>query len=232
MITLAIHQPNYLPWLGYFHKICHCDCFVLLDDVPFQQGNARSLTSRARIAGANGPFWITVPVKHGGTQLPVCDTMIVDDNRWKKKHLRALEHSYAKTPYFNEIYALLQPVLEKEEHALSVLNTALIRLICEWLEIPASFILSSSLGLEGYHRNDKIIAICRKLGAGSYLSGAGARKYQDESLFEEAGIALRYMDFNHPPYRRGGQEFYPGLSIADALFHCGKEVKTLISCRQ
>jgi len=112
------------------------------------------------------------------------------------------------------------------------MNTALISGICEWLEITSPLVLSSSLGLKEYQRNDRIIAICRELGAATYLSGEGARKYQNESLFLEAGITLRYMDFNHPLYNRAGQKFFPGLSIADALFYCGKEVKPLISCIQ
>jgi hypothetical protein len=225
---IAIHQPNYFPWLGYFAKIARADVFVLLDDVRFQRGNATSITNRTKVKTRQGPQWLTVPVTRGGSSL-IRDVTIDYQRNWVKKHLDTLRFTYARSPFFSEVHGLVEETLAHRPEGLATLNELGIRAVCGLLTIATPIVLSSSLGLDAGDKNLRIVEICRALGATVYLSGAGARRYNDEAMFAAHGVALEYNRFEHPVYPQLHGPFVPGLSALDALFNRGPGLAELLA---
>ncbi len=216
--TIAIHQPNYIPWLGYFHKILNSDIFVALDHVEFTR---RGFTNRNRVKGPNGVVWLTVPVKVE-LHVPIKDVKIDNSRDWRRKHINTLKAFYGKAPYFDDIFSLIEEVYERDWNMLEDLNLALINKIMEILNIRRKIILSRNLNIQGKKMN-MIIEICKKVGGKVYLSGKGAMKYQDPEIFEKNGIKLVYQEFEHPIYPQRFGEFVPNLSILDILFNVGPD---------
>ncbi len=231
MKTIAIHQPNYFPWLGYFYKASACDVFVILDDVDFQHGNTSSLTNRTRLKGPNGPFWMTVPVKRKNISSRISDIQIDNTQNWQKKHLKSLSVCYGRCPFYSHYYEMADSLLKGDFISLSDLNTAIIIQICNILDIKTEIVLSGDLDLPPAAKDEKIVAICRHLGGSHYLSGTGAKKYNRPGLFEEAGIELLYTHFTQPEYPQQYGPFVPGLSVLDALFNTGSDVKKVFSLK-
>jgi hypothetical protein len=224
----GIHQPNYMPWPGYFHKILRSDVFVILDNVDFQQGNSNSITSRTKIKGGNGEILLTVPVKRSEEKM--LNGILTDNNQpWAKKHLKSIQLSYTKAPFFKEYFPVFEQVLSQSYSSLSHLNVSLILKICELLEITTPVLMASELNIEEEGRNERIVKICQKVGADTYLCGKGGRKYMEESVFVQGEIAVQYTDFRPTDYPQLYGAFIPGLSILDSLLNIGKEqVRSLI----
>jgi hypothetical protein len=220
MTVLAMHQPNYLPWLGYFEKMHRADVFVLLDAVQYPRG--RSVANRNRIRAGDGELLLTVPVHvPGGREGKASYTEVeLGDERWRKKHLRSLEQAYGRAPYFSSCFPPLAAIITGSE-SFCELTVALVRFVARALGIGTPTPRLSELGLAPGAKNELTIALCRHFGAGVYLSGTGARSYNDEPGLAAAGIELRYLDFEHPAYRQQGTGFVPKLSAIDALFNCG-----------
>lgn len=221
MTVAAIHQPNYLPWLGYFHKIKSADIFVFLDTVDYQSGNAFSVTNRARIKGANGAVLLTVPVSGKTASRRIQDVCVDSSTPWARRHLRSIELSYRRAPYFRPVFEVLEPVLSSLPVSLADLNSRLIIGVSRYLGLSARLVSASSLGIETVDRNQRLIEVCQKVGATAYLSGQGGRKYNDEALFLQHGIRLGYRSFVHPEYPQLYGNFVAGLSVIDAIFNCG-----------
>jgi GNAT superfamily N-acetyltransferase len=216
--TVAIHQPNYIPWLGYFYKIFKSDCFVFLDDVSFP---TRSFVNRNRVCINASARWLTIPIRRE------FDTIIRDavpaEPGWHKSHLRSLELSYKRAPHFGSVFPLVASVLEKHGDAnLGQLNSALIECIARHLEIGSSFLYSSSLPITG-SGEDRILNLVKAVGGQTYISGSGAAGYQSGDSFRQQGIELQYSNFTPSPYPQQAAEFLPGLSILDALFNVGRD---------
>jgi len=218
---VAIHQPNFLPWLGYFYKIYKADVFVFLDNVQFSKN---SYQNRVKIKTTQGALWLTQPVLHNFGQL-TNKTKLNNHDKWIDKHLKTLEMNYKKAKYFEEIYNLLKEVyFKKNWEYMSEINITFIKSICNYLGIEKKFLLATDLNLQG-SSTDLLIAIIKKVGGNTYLSGIGGKKYQDEEKFAQSNIKLIYSDFTHPIYPQLWGEFIPWLSIIDLLFNCGKESK-------
>jgi hypothetical protein len=230
MKTVAIHQPNYLPWLGYFYKIRSADLFVILDSVDYQSGNASSITNRARIKTATGEMLMTVPVSKPKVTRRIDAVSIDNKQNWQRKHLNSLKTAYGKSRHFEEVYNLIESGLLRRFEYLADLNTHLIESVCGFLDIRTPILRSSSMGLaDDSEKNERILKICKHEQATSYLSGNGARKYNNEELFRDSGIELRYANFSPPTYPQLHGEFIPKLSVADCLFNCGREAGLLLS---
>jgi len=217
-MIVAVHQPNFLPWLGYFYKMAHSDVFVLLDSVAFSKN---SYTNRSRIKTPQGEQWLTVPVRHSSGQL-ISETAINDETDWRKKHLKTLEANYAKAPFFREVFDGLSAIYAAAAgDGLSGFNMRLIRFVAEYCGITTRLVVGSSLNVTG-QSTDLLVAILKALGGTTYLSGTGGSKYQSEEDYTRAGLVLRYSDFAHPTYPQLWGPFCAGLSIVDALFNCGR----------
>jgi hypothetical protein len=226
--TVAIHQPNYVPWPGYFHKLANCDVFVYLDAVQFPRG--QSFAARNRIKTPNGVVFLSIPVslpKGSEGKASYLEAAFADE-RWRKKHLKTVEQSYRQAPYFGEIHELYSNELERHE-TLVDLNIGLIDAFTSYLGIETRRVRLSELLPSFGQKTQLIIDVCRALGAGTYLSGTGGgRDYNDEELLNRHGIELRYDDFSYPTYPQLWGTFEPGLSILDLLFNCGPAGRELV----
>ncbi|MXV64242.1 hypothetical protein GS429_19665 [Natronorubrum sp. JWXQ-INN-674] len=214
-VTVAAHQPNYLPWLGYFHKIRASDVFVFLDDVEYTSG---SWINRNRIKTPDGWTWLTVPVR-GGSSGPIADVTIADED-WCETHRKSLQQNYGNAARFDTVADLFEETYARTRDSLCELNVHLVREIANRLDLECRFVRSSSLGIDAT-KADRIVDICSELDAGRYFSGTGARSYLDQSRFEANEVALTYQSFDYPDYEQRFDGFIPELSVVDALMNVG-----------
>ena len=220
MSTVAIHQPQYLPYLGFFHKLNRCDIFIALDDVQFQKGGHQN---RNKIKHQNGWQWITVPVAHSSDQL-INEVQINTRVAWARKHWQAIVTNYTPAPHFEAYSDGLKHILEQDIPDLCSLNRDLIAWVMQCLGLEQTVVLSSALDVEGT-ATERLINLCQAVGADTYLSGPGGRNYMDLGLFDEAGIEVQFQEFESPVYEQLFPEvgFIPNLSVIDALFCCGPD---------
>jgi hypothetical protein len=219
MMIVAGHQPNYLPWLGFFDKLRRSDIFIIEDDVQFER---QGFTNRNRILTAEGVRWLTVPIKHVNKPLLINEVQIANRGKpsWGRKHWLTLKHSYCKTPYWNDFEDFFRETYESEWNLLIDLNMHFIRGIMDFLGIDKPLVLGSSLTARG-KKTELIVAQCREVGADVQLAGNGCKDYIDQSLFAEQGIKFVFQDFIHPIYGQNRSRFVPNLSVVDYLFCVG-----------
>lgn len=220
MRIAAIHQPQYLPYLGFFHKLLHCDIFVVLDNVQFQKNG---LQNRNKIKTSQGWQWLTVPVIHRFGQL-INEVRISPEVFWQRKHWGALVSNYSHAPYFDLYAPGLKDLLNRKWSHLCDLNMALTQWTAEALGIKTSILYSSALKVEG-SQTEYLISICNAVEADCYLSGPGGKRYMDLMAFEAVGIAVIWQEFTTSVYEQLFPEagFVPNLSVVDALFNHGPE---------
>lgn len=225
MTTVAIHQPQYLPYLGFFHKLGHCDVFVALDNVQFQKNGVQN---RNKIKTSQGWQWLTVPVMHDFGQ-PILGVAINPNVSWQRKHWNALASNYGRAPFFNEFSPSLRLLLEQEWHNLCQLDMALTQWAMAVLKIETPIVYASQLGATG-NQTELLIKICQAVGADCYLSGPGGRRYMDLEAFAAAGITVEWQAFNAPVYSQLFPQvgFVPDLSAVDAIFNCGAEARSFL----
>jgi hypothetical protein len=227
-MRIAIHQPNYLPWCGYFHKMREVDLFVILDDCCFTKSG---VTHRVRIRTPRDTCWLTVPV--GKREVPIVRLSPDPSQDWGMRQWNVLKNSYSKAAFWSEVALWLEPLLKTRWQKLVDLNLEGIMKVAGLLGIKTPILRTSEFPEEvkrglgtGSARN---LDICRYVGATTYVSGQGARDYNDEQAFASAGIRLDYVKFNHPVYPQMGEGFIPGLSVIDLLFNCGPNSKQILS---
>ena len=223
----AAHQPLFLPWVGYFHKIDKADVFVFADNVQF---TTSGWIARNKVKTPNGSVYLTVPIKnkHHVGQI-IKDVKISDENNtWRSRHLSILKANYARSPFYQEVMNIINYVINKPWENLADLNIDFIHAICDYLEIDTRLILGSELGAEG-KKTDLIIDICKKTNADSFIIGQGASsRYVDRAVLEESDIKYVPQNFVHPEYSQNFEGFIQNLSIVDLLFNVGKKSIDLI----
>ena len=227
-IKMAMHQPNYIPWLGYFYKIYACDIFIYLDTVQYPRG--QSYAARNRIKTPNGVSFLTIPVritKGTGGKVKYSEVEFAEQN-WRDKQIKTLNMNYKRTPFYSEIIPLVQASIETAT-SLIELNIGLIEGIANYLKIDTKRLRLSEILTSYGQKTDLIVDICKAVGADIYLSGTGGgRDYNDEKLLARNGITLAYSDFIHPVYSQLWGEFTPGLSILDLLFNHGHASRKIL----
>ncbi|OQX21341.1 MAG: hypothetical protein BWK75_03290 [Candidatus Altiarchaeales archaeon A3] len=223
-MKIAIHQPNYIPWIGYFDKISKSDIFVFFDDVQFPRG--KEFANRNRIKTPQGALWLTVPIKNKGSLLKINEMEINNDIDWNIKHWKTIHTFYTNSPFFHEYEQKFENILLDKWTKLCDLNVELIKLIVSILKIDTKLVFSSELKVEG-GGTEKIINILKILDADEYLTthGPGAQRYLDEDIFRKNNIKLLFHDFKHSLYPQLFGEFIPNLSICDLLFNVGSSAK-------
>ena len=229
MKRVAIHQPNFLPWIGYFHKISLVDTFVFFDDVQFPRG--KTFGNRVKIKTNNGESWLTVPVLSKGDMADFNAMMINSSSPWQRKSMKTIELSYKKAPYFEMYREGFSRVFLEPYERLTDLNIALVKYISGVIGLKASFALSSGISeSSGLTGDDKILAILRALGATTYISGkgAGSTRYIDEERFRKENIAIEWQQYSSPQYSQLWGEFIPDLSVIDLLFNCGPDSQEIL----
>lgn len=216
-----IHQPDFLPYMGFFHRFLCAGLWVILDDVQLVTGSSRSWTSRDKIKTPYGEKWITVGVKKSPMSTNINEVYLAD-NGWKDNSLNLIIENYRKAPFFKEIFPFVEELYNHDCQKLIDFNIKSIDMIMKLFEIKIDSVLASSLKVEG-KSNERLINILKKIKATTYLSGIGARDYMNPELFEEAGIKVIWQEFKHPVYPQLHGEFIPYLSSIDLLFNCGIE---------
>lgn len=222
--VVAIHQPNFLPWLGWFAKAAQADVMVLLDDVQLERA---SPTTRVQVKSREGARFLAVPVRHG-EDVRIRDAEIAHDGRWDVRAANLLENAYHAAPGWTRHGPAILSALRSREPLLARMNERLLTLLAEALGVTTRIVRASDLGPRTEHGNLGNLEICRKLGAGTYVSGTGARKYNDPAPFAAAGVDLVYSAFVHPDYAQPHGAFVPGLSAIDLLFSAPDEAASLV----
>jgi hypothetical protein len=217
MKTIAIHQPNYIPWLGFFFKIAQVDTFVFLDDVQYSN---KAMHDFHYIKNPMGRHRLRIPVKLNFGDL-ISNVRLNNEILWQDHHLKQLEVNYKKALHFKQVYSDLADIYYQNDINLSDFNIRIIKLISSKFNIPTSFVKSSELPIVAVNKNERILSICNELNASVYYSGTGAAVYQKEIEFCDRGIELRYSTFQPFNYPQFWGEFEANVSVIDYLMHCG-----------
>ena len=230
-MILAAHQPSYLPWLGYLDKMAKADVFVVMDDLQYEEQNFQN---RNRVKLADGPAWLTVPLVRGTQADRICDKRIQNGGspkeHWARRTWRTIEIHYGKAPAFARYRDELADLWARPWERLVDLDLHVLELARRWFGIGVPVLHSSSLELVG-QKTERIIDMCRKVGARVYLSGrGGSTGYLDVELLRAAGITVMWQAFTHPvyPQRYSGLGFVPNLAFLDLLLNCGPESRSIL----
>lgn len=221
---VAIHQPNFFPWLGFFDKVIKSDHFVFFDDVYLPKKGG-TWTNRVQVIISNNKNWLTVPIdRNFSGQKKINQIKIKNEINWREKLIRSLQLSYLKHPFYSEIFPVIYSLINIEKEYLVEFNIQAIKIILENLELMSDkLVLSSELNQIG-SSNQLIVNITKRLKSKKYMCGGGAETYQNETVFEENNIKLIYQNFLHPEYPQYNQDkFIKGLSIIDCLMNLGWE---------
>lgn len=217
-LIVSIHQPAYLPWLGYFDRIAASDVFVFLDTVQFEKN---SYTNRNRIKTATGPMWLTVPVlTKGHLDKSIADIKIDASKGWDRKHLRAVEQNYRNARRYRECFPRFEALYGDHNDGLADLCYEHLRFWLAEFRIRTRVVRASELSPPGT-KSDLVVAICKMLGATGYLSGPLGRDYLDESAFQVAAIKVGYHEFSHPTYSQLYGPFAPAMAVVDYWMNDG-----------
>ncbi len=224
-MRVTILQPSYLPWLGFFEQMSRSDKFVLLDDVQYTR---RDWRNRNRIRVRENWIWLTVPVQQKSRfSQSLLETRIDNSVSWRRKHLETLRQHYCKAPFFEKYFPRCQQVYEKDWTFLFDLCLETINLIKEEMGIETPLLRSSEMKLSG-EKTERLVSICRELGATHYLSGESGSDYISQEDFSNPGIELEYQNYEHPVYPQRYPGFVPHLSTIDLLFNCGEQSLSIL----
>jgi hypothetical protein len=216
---VAIVQSNYIPWKGYFDLINMVDEFILFDDMQYTR---RDWRNRNKIKTPQGLVWLTIPVDTKGKYYQKIKETVVKDSEWPAMHWNTLAHHYARTPYFKQYRSLFEELYQHATNPfLSQINYHFLQAICQLLGITTRLTWSMDYEIvEG--KTERLVSLCRQAGASTYLSGPSARGYVDEAMFEQAKIALEFIDYaGYPEYPQLFPPFEHGVSIIDLIFNTG-----------
>lgn len=223
-MILAAHQPQFAPWLGFFDKLDRADVFVLLDNVQFKKNEWQN---RNRIKGSGGPQWLTVPVS-GGFGQRIAELDIARREDWQGRHLKTLRTCYGRAPHFVETLSRYERIACRSLEKLADLNIQLLHDLLDQMELEKKILRASELGPLPEDRDQRLIELCRKLGAETYLAGAGGRDYMDLERYRSAGLTVVFQEYRHPSYSQLFGDFAPNLSVLDLLFNCGPHSMEII----
>lgn len=214
---VVVHQPDFLPWLGFFDRLLRADLYVVLDCVQYIN---RGWMHRDRIKTPLGPQWLSLSVKKSPRGTPMSEIHLSEEVRWRDDNLALIRQNYRSAPFADEVMPQLERLYRLPTTSLVEFNLASIAGIMEQFDIHTQLIMASSLNPQG-KGNDLIVDILRSVGATHYLSGQGARAYFEPGPFAAAGIEVVWQDFAHPVYPQMHGSFVPMLSAIDLLFNCG-----------
>ena len=225
MKVVAIHQPEYLPWLGFFKKMMNAELFVFLDDVQFRK---KGWQNRNRIRINDGTALLSIPV-HTHSYPKINEVTIDNEKNWSIRHKKSILYNYARAPYFDEIKDFIESIFEKKFQYLVDLNTEIIKFIMNELEIKSKIVFSSELEISK-KGSDRVLDICKAVGADHYITGTfWAESNLRVEEFKKSNIDIEFQKFQHPIYKQIHGEFIPEMSIIDLLFNEGrKEAKKIL----
>ena len=217
-VVLGCVQPAFLAWVPFFQRMAASDVFVYLDDVEFSRNSPHN---RNRILSAHGPQLMTVPVRYRGhSHAFICNIEIAQLRDWQRKHLRSIEMNYHRAPYFRDLDNPLRKIYGAPWLRLGDLNVALLDLFRDYLGIRTPCFRSSQMHVEG-SGNEKLVNLCRRVGAMRFLVKPGTEHYHPPDYFAERGIELNPFHYSFDPYPQSLPGFVPALSVLDYAMNCG-----------
>lgn len=231
-MILTAHQPNYLPYPGFFHKIAIADRFLVVDNVQFVKRGTFGWMHRNRVrtGSPQGWDWLSVPILTKGKYTQKISEAAIDNSvPWARKHWRTLEWNYRKARHFADYAPEFARLYERPWEWFCDLSCAFLELILRLLGLPATTERTSALGIAG-ESTGLVIEMCKAVGADTYLSGVHGKDYLDLALCEESGVKVVFQEFRCPPYPQAWPgPFVPNLSTVDLLFNCGPESRKVLT---
>jgi hypothetical protein len=217
---VGIIQSNYIPWKGYFDFIASVDEFVLLDEVQYTR---RDWRNRNKIKTADGLRWLTIPVDVSGKYTQAIDETRIADPRWTGEHVASLRHAYARAAHTKEQWPWIEALYERAQALplLTEVNELFIRSIASRLGIATTISRSTDYASSA-GKNERLMSICRQLGATTYLSGPAAAGYLDVELWREHGIGVEFKSYDgYREYKQLYEPFEHGVTVLDLFFNLG-----------
>jgi hypothetical protein len=225
----TVHQPNYLPYLGFFEKASQSDLFILYDTTQFKKNDWQN---RNRICTPEGWQWITMPIIHSFGQ-KILEVKIDVSKKPFKNNWSKIQTVYGKAPYFRVYAEMFEKIYKSSYEYISDLNCNLIYAIKSILGLETKFVKSSDLAPIETKSTRALIDLCKIVGADTYISGSEGKNYLEIDLFKEAGIEVNFQNYKHPEYKQfNNNVFQPYMSIIDLLFNCGNESPAILTNRQ
>jgi len=225
--TLAIMQPYFAPYIGYFQLISVTDEFVFLDDVNYIK---KGWINRNQILINKNPGLFTIPLVGASQNKKINELKIHDEKIWKTKLIRTIESSYSKAKYYTEVKKIIDTILFSPYESISELNVFAIKVISDYLNIPLTIHKASELGISAQLKGqERIIAICEHLNAQSYFNAIGGQKLYQRARFLESNINLFFIEPVVTEYSQNLGEFHPNMSILDVMmFNSVESINTML----
>ncbi len=216
----TVHQPNYIPYLGFFEKAFRSDIFVIYDTTQFRKNDWQN---RNRICTIEGWQWLTIPIIHNFGQ-KINEVKIDTAKKPLKKNWQSLKTNYGKAPYFKKYSDIFEEIYYKEYSYICDLNCELISAISSILGLKTKFIKNSDLPEINTFSTQALVDICKNVNADTYISGKEGRNYLETNLFAEEKIKLIFQDFKHPVYNQfNNSNFQPYMCAIDLIFNYGED---------
>ena len=223
-MRVTIHQPEFAPWLGFFHKVRLADAIVLLDDVQYRKNYFQN---RNRVRTSQGATWITIPVEHAALDTPIDRIRVATDSRWLDRIEKTLSQAYGRAPHFGGAIGEVVQRLSAGDGQLIAITEPMLTWMMRSFGLQQRIWRSSSFGIQG-GRSERLLRLCEAVGATTYVSGISGREYLDVTAFERAGVAVEFQEFRHPIYEQLHPGFVPQMSALEALFLFGPDCTRLL----
>jgi hypothetical protein len=220
-MRVAIHQPQFLPYPGFFHKLGLVDKLVVMDSAQYD----RRFTNRNRILAPQGPVWLTVPIDKSQKFRKNMEVKVNNSLPWRGEHWKKISYSYKNASWFDSYGPYFESLYQRHHDLLIDLDLETTKQVMAWLGLEVPVELESELGVGG-DGTQRLVNICKATGADTYVSGIGGKNYIDEGVFTASGIKLEYQQYQATAYgQRFSKTFVPNLSVVDMLFNIGPECR-------
>ena len=219
---VVIHQPDFMSYLGFFHRLLHADLFIVLDNVQFVSNSSKAWNNRDKIKTQKGDQWLTVSVNKAPLNTNINEITINYNVDWQNKNLELLQQNYRKADFFDEIFPKIEALYSTRHEKLFDFNMKSIEMLNSFFDIRIDIVFSSDLKTTKT-KSERLVELLKQVNATHYLSGIGAKDYHVDKPFENAGIEVIWQKFQHPVYKQLHGDFIPYLSSIDLLFNCGIE---------
>lgn len=222
MTRLAIMQPYFMPYIGYFQLINSVDEFIIYDNIQYTK---KGWINRNRILVNGKDQLITLPIKKDSDYLDVVNRSLSESwHNDKIKILNTIKSCYSKSPFFNEAYSLIEQCLNVPNTNLFEFIYQTILILNDFLDIKTKMIISSNIDIDhNLKSQDKVLALCKARNADMYINSIGGTELYDKTVFKQTGIELNFIKSNSIRYKQFNNEFVSWLSIIDVLMFNSKE---------
>jgi WbqC-like protein family len=220
-MIVSIHQPHFLPWLGYFNKVFNSDTFVWLHNVQFRKNYFQNRT-KIKNPDTDQELWLTIPVK--ASIHDNIDQVRIADARWANRAIKTIEQYYRKAPYFKQYFSMITEHFEGSD-LLDQINYSTFMVLLRELGYEGNVVRMEDLNIDTLDPNLRLMEICKKLGSNHYIAGKGGKNYLNTEQWTNGGIKVSWQSFNSEAlhYTQLGKSFVPSLSAIDCLFNNGPD---------